>query len=109
MKLNLLFFLALLTACEKSEVNSSIICEDKASGLEAVIAEIADYSCITNIYSGSYKEQPAYITMVVDPACTTDGAVGVYDCSGEFIGNLKSDPRLKMGKFIMNNHYLFSR
>lgn len=101
----LLFFPFVLFSCEKSDFyteNCGVSLEHSA-GLRVVKAEIEEYSCITNIYSGSLDGKSVYITSVVDPACLTNGSLGVYNCEGEFLDNLQPNNSLKVGELLADN------
>lgn len=91
--------------CEKNEIYTEKCATtlEESVGLRIVSAEIAEYSCITNIYEGTFKGQSVFITSVVDPLCQTAGTVGVYNCQGEFLDNIKPDYNFKIGELLLTN------
>lgn len=94
-----------ISGCEKNEIHTEKCAtnlEDSA-GLRIVSAEIEEYSCITNIYQGTFNGQSVFITSVEDPLCQTDGTVGVYNCQGEFLDNIRPDYKLKTGDLLLTN------
>lgn len=103
--LYLVLFALTIIACEKNDIYTKDCGKslEDAAGLRIVLAEIEGYSCLTNIYAGLLKEQSVYIASVVDPLCLTDGTVGVYNCSGEFLENLKPDYNLKIADLLLTN------
>lgn len=106
MKLSFVVLFALcISGCEKNEIYTEKCATnlEESAGLRIVSAEIEEYSCITNIYEGTFNGQSVFLTSVVDPLCQTDGTVGVYNCQGEFLDNIKPDYKLKTGDFLLSN------
>lgn len=103
--LYLLLFTLTLISCEKNDVyteNCSSSLEE-AAGLRIVVAEIEEYSCLANINTGTLNGQAVYITSIVDPLCQTNGTVGVYNCKGEFLDNIKPNYSLTIGDLLATN------
>jgi len=103
--LYLLLFGFMLLSCEKNDIytedcNTSL---EESAGLSIVTAEIEEYSCLTNINAGKLNGRAVYITSVVDPLCQTNGTVGVYNCNGEFLDNIKPDYNLIIGELLATN------
>lgn len=103
--LYLILFASTLIACEKNDVYTQSCSKslEEAAGLSIVTAEIEQYSCQTNINAGTLNGQSVYITTVVDPLCQTNGTVGVYNCKGEFLDNIKPDYQLIIGDVLSSN------
>lgn len=99
----LLLVSSLMLACEKNEVRSCEETPEVCPGISIVKEEISEYSCTTNIYEGIYLDKRIFAAVVVDPACLTDGSVGVYSCYGEFIDNVKPGDHLRIGELLVDN------
>ena len=103
-KLYILIFFLFVVACEKQDVNSDCGTDLESSPrLQLVVEDIQQYSCMTNIYAGTYNNNAVFITNVVDPLCLTDGSVGVYDCSGTYLDNMRTGAGLQIGSLLIDN------